>query len=57
SVVKVKLNSKLSNNISSISAVDLLEREIEYKFEWDSDTEILTFEIGKFEISTFKFII
>ena len=55
SVVKVKLNSILSNKISSISAVDLLEREIDYKFEWDSDIAILSFEIGKFEISTFKF--
>jgi alpha-mannosidase len=55
SVVKIKLNSKLSNKISSISAVDLLEREIQYKFEWDNDMAILSFEIGKFEISTFKF--
>ena len=55
SVVKVKLNSKLSNRITSISAVDLLERKVDLKFEWDVDTGILSFETGKFEISTFKF--
>ena len=55
SVVKIKLNSILSNKVSSISAVDLLEREIEYKFEWDRDRGILSFDTGKFEISTFKF--
>ncbi len=54
-VVKIKLNSTLINKISSINAVDLLEREIEYKFDWDGETGILSFDIGKFEISTFKF--
>ncbi len=50
----IKLNPKLAKKISAIKAVDLLEREIDYQFDWNEDTGVLSFNMGKFEISTFE---
>ena len=54
SSAKIKFNKILSERIKKIRAVDLLEREIEYKFGWNQKTGILEFDIGKFEICTFE---
>jgi len=51
---KIKFNSKFSENFFEIRAVDLLERKIERNFDWNEKTGYLTFEMDKFEISTFK---
>ena len=53
---KIKFNSELAERISSIRAVDLLEREIKYKYEWNKDMGVLSFNIGKFEICTFEIV-
>ena len=57
SVAKIKFGPELKKRISSIKAIDLLEREIEFKYDWDKDNGILTFQIGKFEICTFELVI
>ncbi|MHA1491422.1 MAG: alpha-mannosidase [Promethearchaeota archaeon] len=57
SLAKVKFNSVLSEKISKIQAVDLLERGIERDFKWDKETRVFSFDIGKFEISTFELYI
>jgi len=54
SKAQVKINEGISKVISEIKAVDLLERQIEGKFDWNKKTGILTFTIGKFEICTFE---
>jgi len=54
SKAQVKINEGISKVISEIKAVDLLERQIEGKFDWNKKTGILTFNIGKFEICTFE---
>ena len=51
---KIKFNFNFSENFSEIRAVDLLERNIERNFDWNEKTGYLTFEMDKFEISTFK---
>ncbi len=57
SVAKIKFGPELKEEISSIKAVDLLEREIEFTHEWDKENGILTFQMGKFEICTFELVI
>ena len=56
-LAKIKFNLELTNKISGIKAVDLLEREIEVDFTWNSNSKILSFQMGTFEIITFKIII
>ena len=53
---KIKFNPELSREISEIKAIDLLEREIDYEFDWNKELGVLTFNIGKFEICTFELI-
>lgn len=53
---KIKFNSEFSEKVLDIRAVDLLEREIDYKFDWNKEISVLTFNIGKFEILTFEII-
>jgi alpha-mannosidase len=53
---KIKFNSELAERVSSIRAVDLLEREIKYKYEWNKDMGVLSFNICKFEICTFELV-
>jgi alpha-mannosidase len=54
SLAKVKFNNEFSQKISKIKAVDLLEREIEYDFDWNQKSGILKFKVGKFEICSFE---
>ncbi|MFX1338315.1 MAG: alpha-mannosidase [Promethearchaeota archaeon] len=54
STVEVKFNDKISQKVSTIKAIDLLEREIEYNFNWNQKSGILKFDIGRFEICTFE---
>jgi len=56
SLAKIKFNPELSREISEIKAIDLLEREIDYEFDWNKELGELTFNIGKFEICTFELI-
>ena len=54
STAQIKFNELLSKKISTIKVVDLLEREIKYKYDWNKKSGILTFNIDKFEICTFE---
>ena len=57
SVAKIKFGPELKKRISSIKAVDLLEREIEFTHDWDKENGTLTFQMGKLEICTFELVI
>jgi alpha-mannosidase len=52
----IKLNEKLAEKIYSIESVDLLERRTAHNFRWDKEKQLLTFQIGGFEIKTFKIV-
>ena len=56
-LAEIKFNPEFTKRISSIKTVDLLEREIETEFNWNKESKILSFKIGKFEIITFKIVI
>lgn len=51
---EIKFKPELAKKITSIKAVDLLEREIEADFNWNEENTLLAFQISKFEIRTFK---
>jgi alpha-mannosidase len=55
SLATVKINKFLSEKISEIKCIDLLEREISRDFEWNKKTSILTFNMNGFEICSFEF--
>ncbi|TFG04176.1 MAG: alpha-mannosidase [Promethearchaeota archaeon] len=57
SMARVKISELIANKIPSIKVVDLLEREINHSFKWNDETNILSFELTKFEIITFKLIL
>lgn len=50
---KISLHPSLTEIIADIRAVDILERPIDYDFNYDQESGTLTFDIGKFEIVTF----
>jgi len=53
-LAKVQFNTNFSNKIARIKPVDLLEREIEYEYNWYKEKGSLEFSLNKFEISTFE---
>ena len=57
STANVKINSVFCQRIKSIQAVDLLERPIDFQFNWDPAQGLLKFDIKKFEICTFEILI
>ncbi|MFO7794953.1 MAG: alpha-mannosidase [Promethearchaeati archaeon] len=57
SKTKVKFGNIITQKFSSISSIDLLERTVEKEYIWDEIKKVLKFEIGKFEIVSFKLTI
>jgi len=53
-MAKILFNPKISQKITSINPVDLLEREIKFDFNWNQREDTLTFNLSKFEICTFE---
>jgi alpha-mannosidase len=51
---KLKFNPKFAKRIATIKAVDLLERQVDKEFDWNKESGILMFKIGKFEILSFE---
>jgi len=54
SKTEVEFGNIFTQKLSSITPIDLLERSIEKEYVWDGIKKVLKFEIGKFEIISFK---
>jgi len=52
--VEIQFGNFLINKITSIKSVDLLERPNKKDYIWDQVRKILRFDMGKFEIISFK---
>ena len=50
----IRFSSDFGQKIRNIRAVDLLERPTNRPFTWDESSNSLTFNIKKFEITTFE---
>jgi alpha-mannosidase len=57
SLANVKINSVFCQRIKSIRAIDLLERPVDFQFNWDPAQGLLKFDIKKFEICTFEILL
>lgn len=57
SKTQINFGNLLGNKITSIKSVDLLERDNQKEYTWDEVNYILRFNIGKFEIVSFKLIL
>ncbi|MEJ2250311.1 MAG: glycosyl hydrolase-related protein [Candidatus Lokiarchaeota archaeon] len=54
SEVGIKFNSMICDKILNIESIDLLERNIQESFKWNSEERSLKFNINGFEIRSFK---
>jgi alpha-mannosidase len=55
--VKITFNPILAERITAVRSIDLLERESHFKFDWNNEDLVLSFQIGKFELVNFKLIL
>lgn len=55
SEANIKFGDLLASKIKSIREVDILERQMDSEFDWDANSGLLKFKMGKFEIKTFEF--
>ncbi|MBD3351955.1 MAG: hypothetical protein GF364_10765 [Candidatus Lokiarchaeota archaeon] len=55
SEVIVQINPEFARKVENVKAVDILEREIEFPFDWNKGKGILKYSTQPFEINTFAF--